>query len=65
MLNHAFLSVLTRVQAQTASGLRREEGQALVEYALILFLIAVVCIAVLTTLGTRVRDTLQSIANAM
>ena len=65
MLNHAFLSVVTRVQAQMASGLRREEGQALVEYALILFLIAVVCIAVLTTLGTRVRDTLQSIANAL
>ena len=65
MVNHAFLSVLTRVQAQMASGLRREEGQALVEYALILFLIAVVCIAVLTTLGTRVRDTLQSIANAL
>ena len=65
MLNHAFLSVLTRVQAQMASGLRREEGQALVEYALILFLIAVVCITVLTTLGTRVRDTLQSIANAL
>ena len=65
MLNHAFLSVLTRVQAQMASSLRREEGQALVEYALILFLIAVVCITVLTTLGTRVRDTLQSIANAL
>jgi len=60
MLNHAFLSVLTRAQAA-----RREEGQALVEYALILFLIAVVCIAVLTTLGTSVRDTLQSIADAM
>jgi pilus assembly protein Flp/PilA len=65
MLNHAFLSVLTRVQAQMASSLRREEGQALVEYALILFLIAVVCITVLTLLGTRVRDTLQSIANAL
>jgi pilus assembly protein Flp/PilA len=44
---------------------RREEGQALVEYALILFLIAVVCIAVLTALGTGVRDTLQSIVNAI
>jgi pilus assembly protein Flp/PilA len=65
MINHALLSVFTRVQAQLSSGLRREEGQALVEYALILFLIAVVCIAVLTTLGQRVRDTLQSIANAM
>jgi pilus assembly protein Flp/PilA len=45
--------------------MRREEGQALVEYALILFLIAVVCIAVLTALGTGVRDTLQSIVNAI
>ena len=61
MLNHAFLSVLTRAQASV----RREEGQALVEYALILFLIAVVCIVVLTTLGTRVSGTLQSIADAM
>jgi pilus assembly protein Flp/PilA len=65
MLNHAFLSVLTRAQAQMASRVRREEGQALVEYALILFLIAVVCIAVLTTLGTSVKNTLQSIADAM
>jgi pilus assembly protein Flp/PilA len=44
---------------------RREEGQALVEYALILFLIAVVCIAVLTALGTGVKNTLQSIVNAI
>lgn len=44
---------------------RREEGQALVEYALILFLIAVVCIAVLTALGTGVKNTLQSVVNAI
>jgi pilus assembly protein Flp/PilA len=62
MLNHAFLSVLTRAQA---TSLRREEGQALVEYALILFLIAVVCIAVLTALGTGVKNTLQSIVDAI
>lgn len=47
------------------ANLRREEGQALVEYALILFLIAVVCIGVLTALGTKVQSTLQSIVNAM
>jgi len=45
--------------------LREDRGQALVEYALILFLIAVVCITVLTTLGEKVRDTLQSVVNAM
>jgi pilus assembly protein Flp/PilA len=47
------------------SNLRREDGQALVEYALILFLIAVVCITVLTTLGGRVSATLQSIVTAI
>ena len=44
---------------------RREEGQALVEYALILFLIAVVCITVLTLLGTRVSSVLSTIAAAI
>jgi len=44
---------------------RNEEGQALVEYALILFLIAVVSLTVLTLLGTRVSSTLSIIANAI
>jgi pilus assembly protein Flp/PilA len=47
------------------ANIRRDEGQALVEYALILFLISVVSIAVLTTLGGKVKDTLQSVVNAM
>ncbi|HUV06061.1 MAG TPA: Flp family type IVb pilin [Armatimonadota bacterium] len=33
-----------------------EEGATMVEYALMLALIAVVCIALVTTLGTAVRD---------
>ena len=48
-----------------AANLRRDEGQALVEYALILFLIAVVSIGVLTALGTKVSSTLQSVVTAM
>jgi pilus assembly protein Flp/PilA len=39
----------------------REEGQALVEYALILALIAVVSIGALTLLGTNVNDILMVI----
>ena len=40
-----------------ATSLRdREEGQALVEYALLLALIAVVSIGILTTLGTSVSS---------
>jgi pilus assembly protein Flp/PilA len=41
----------------------REEGQALVEYALILSLIAVVSIGVLQLLGTNVSKILSQIAN--
>ena len=36
--------------------LPREEGQGLVEYALILVLVAVVVIAVLTVLGPAIGD---------
>ena len=39
----------------------REEGQALVEYALLLSLIAIVSIAVLTALGTNVSSIFSSI----
>jgi Flp pilus assembly pilin Flp len=41
----------------------REDGQAMVEYALILFLVSVASIAVLTTLGGSV-STLFSKVNA-
>ena len=43
----------------------RQEGQALVEYALILALIAVVSIAALTTLGGNVATQLGNIASAI
>ncbi len=42
--------------------LRKEEGQGLVEYALILFLIAIVVIGALTTLGLNVNTVFTSIA---
>jgi pilus assembly protein Flp/PilA len=42
-----------------------EEGQALVEYALILGLIAVVCIGALTALGTNVNSVLSFIAGSI
>ena len=45
--------------------LRAEEGQALVEYALIISLIAVVAITMLTLTGTNVNKILNSIANAL
>ena len=45
--------------------LPREEGQGLVEYALILVLIAVVVIVILTLLGGRVSGIFSQISAAM
>ena len=42
-----------------------EEGASLVEYALLLALIAVVCIAVVSALGNTVSENFSSINNAM
>ncbi len=41
----------------------REEGQAMVEYALILALVSVAAVAVLSTLGTKVSTIFVSINN--
>ena len=40
------------------------DGQAMIEYALILVLIAVVVIGILTTLGTQVQGTFNTISSA-
>jgi Flp pilus assembly pilin Flp len=45
--------------------LLREEGQALVEYALILSLIALVAFGVLGVIGTRVNNVLNAVAGAL
>lgn len=44
---------------------KREEGQALVEYALVLGLIVVGAIVVLGTLGTSVHTKLSQVCNAI
>jgi Flp pilus assembly pilin Flp len=53
--------MLTRVQAGLAAALarleailRRDRGQALVEYALVLSLVVIVCIGVLSAIGHNV-----------
>ena len=43
----------------------REEGQALVEYALLLSLIAVVSIGILTALGTSVSTIFSKVNSAL
>jgi pilus assembly protein Flp/PilA len=57
-ISHPFL-------ARLAVGARREDGQALVEYALILGLISVVAIALLSAIGTDVSQILSQISTAL
>ncbi len=42
-----------------------ERGAALVEYALLLALIAVVCIVALTTLGDQAADKFSTVGNSI
>jgi len=44
---------------------KKEKGQGLVEYALILALIAIVVIAVLAILGSNVKNKFNTIANSL
>jgi pilus assembly protein Flp/PilA len=48
-----FTDIVTYMQARFA---KNERGAALVEYALLLALIAVVCIVALTTLGDQAAE---------
>jgi pilus assembly protein Flp/PilA len=59
------LRMFLSMQTWIATARDREEGQALVEYALILALIAVVSIAALQALGGGVSTQLQAIATAI
>jgi pilus assembly protein Flp/PilA len=45
--------------------LAREDGQGLVEYALILVLVAIVVIGVLTTMGTKISAAFQDIVTKL
>ncbi len=45
--------------------LEREQGQGLVEYALILVLVAIVVIAILTLLGPQIGNVFSRITDAL
>jgi Flp pilus assembly pilin Flp len=57
-----FETIMASIYNAVASMRDREEGQALVEYALILALVSVVAAVALTTLGTNITTVLNNVA---
>jgi pilus assembly protein Flp/PilA len=65
-VNHTmFETIMASIYRAFASAREREEGQALVEYALILALVSVVSVGALTLLGGNVNTVLNSIAGSV
>ena len=58
-LNRFVLSLYTRAQ------IKKDEGQALVEYTLILALVSIVAITVLTGIGTAIVKKLETVQAAL
>jgi pilus assembly protein Flp/PilA len=56
------LQALARVQARIAE---REEGQDMVEYALLAALISIVAIAIILLLGPYIQNLFQDVVNAL
>ena len=59
------MNYLNELYVRFQTRTRNEKGQTMVEYALILALIAVVCAAVITGLGTNAKSTFNSINTSL
>ena len=59
------LQVTVQRLALLSTSLRREDGQALVEYALIIGLVSVIAIALLSATGSSVTSLLQAVTSAL
>jgi pilus assembly protein Flp/PilA len=57
--------MLSRISRSLIHFLQREDGPTAVEYAVMLALIIVVCIAAITTLGSNANSTFTSVGNTI
>jgi pilus assembly protein Flp/PilA len=53
---------MRRIVSKFVNFLKREDGPTAVEYAVMLALIIVVCIAAITTLGSNANNTFSNVA---
>jgi len=56
---------MRKISQALVNFLKNEDGPTAVEYAVMLALIIVVCIAAVTTLGTNTKNTFSSVANTI
>jgi pilus assembly protein Flp/PilA len=64
-VNRLIVGRILAAQVWVARRLRREEGQGLVEYALILALIAILVIVALKFLQPQISNTLNKVSNSL
>ena len=64
-MNEMIVARVLAAQEWIKRRLRREEGQGLVEYALILALIAILVIVALKFLQPQISNTLNNVSNAL
>jgi pilus assembly protein Flp/PilA len=57
--------MITRLVHSTRQFLANEEGPTAVEYAVMLALIIVVCLAAITTVGTNASKTFSTVGNKL
>jgi pilus assembly protein Flp/PilA len=56
---------MARIVEKVKALWRREDGQGLVEYALILVLVSVVAVGALTLVGTNINKVLNTLVNQL
>ncbi len=57
--------MLAKLNQAVVNFVKREDGPTAVEYAVMLALIVVVCIAAITTLGNNAKTTFTTVGNAV
>jgi pilus assembly protein Flp/PilA len=57
--------MLTRIAKSVVEFLKKEDGPTAVEYAVMLALIIVVCLAAITTIGQRANTTFETVGNSL
>ena len=57
--------MLTKIASRLANFLKQDDGPTAVEYAVMLALIIVVCIAAITTLGSNASSTFTAVGTAV